>query len=285
LRKSVVLYAGSIGPFKNKLYEILGRYIINKVDLVTLREEISLEYLKKIGVNKPPMYVTADLAFALQPAPLERAKEILSLESINENERPFIGVSLSRVISRWAFPELQDSEEKYWRYVKVMARMVDYLAEELSATVIFIPQVIGPAEENDDRNTAKHIYQMAKNKDKIKLIENEYTPEELRAVTGRFDMFIGARTHAVISAAMMCTPFVAIEYESHKTRGIMGGMLDCEEFVYDVRTLDFDTLIAKINDVWLNRTKIREELKIKTVGMEERAMLNGKLVEELVTCK
>ncbi|MGB2726940.1 MAG: polysaccharide pyruvyl transferase family protein [Halobacteriota archaeon] len=285
LKKSVVLYAGSIGPFKNKFYEILGGYIINKVDLVTLREEISFEYLKKIGVNKPPMYVTADLAFALQPAPLERAKEILSSEGIDENVRPLIGVSLSRVISRWAFPELQDPEEKYRKYIKMMAQMVDYLIEELSATVIFIPQVIGPTEENDDRNTAKDIYQMAKNKDKIKLITNEYTPEELRAITGQFDLFIGARTHSVISAAMMCTPFVAIEYESHKTRGIIGKMLDCDELVYDVRTLDFGTLISKINDAWLNRTKIREELKIKTEGMEERALLNGKLVKELMTRK
>ncbi len=95
-------------------------------------------------------------------------------------------------------------------------------------------------------------------------------------------MFIGARTHAVISAAMMCTPFVAIEYESHKTRGIIGKMLDCEEFVYDIRTLDFDTLISKINNVWLNREKIKGELRTKIEGMEERAMLNGKLVEEKV---
>ena len=280
-KKSVVLYAGSIGPFRNKFYEILGRYIINKVDLVTLREDISFEYLKKIGVNKPPMYVTADLAFALQPAPLERAKEILSSEGIDKNEKPLIGVSLSRVISRWAFPELQDPQEKYHKYVKMMAQMIDYLIEELSATVIFIPQVIGPTQEYEDRNTAKDIYQMAKNKDKIKLITNEYTPEELRSITGQFDLFIGARTHSVISAATMCTPFVAIEYESHKTRGIIGKMLDCEEFVYDIRTLNFDTLITKINDVWLNRERIREELKIKTEGMEERALLNGKLVGEL----
>ena len=284
-KKSVVLYAGSIGPFKNKFYEILGRYIIHKVDLVTLREEISFEYLKKIGVNKPPMYVTADLAFALHHAPLERAQEILSSEGIDENERPLIGVSLSRVISRWAFPELQDSEEKYRKYVKIMAQMIDYLIKELSATVIFIPQVIGPTQELDDRIAAKDIYQMAENKDKIKLIINEYTPEELRAITGQFDLFIGARTHSVISAATMCTPFVAIEYESHKTRGIIGKMLDCEEFVYDIRTLDFDTLIAKINDIWINRAKIREELVTKIEGMEDRALLNGKLVKELMTRK
>lgn len=282
LKKPVVLYAGSIGPFKNKFYELVGWYIINKVDLVTLREEISLEYLNKIGISKPPMHVTADLAFALQPSTPERAMEILALEGISKTDGPLVGISLSQVISKWAFPELHEAGEKYQKYIDLMAKMVDYVIREFSATIVFIPQVIGPTKENEDRDTARDIYQLTKNKDKIKLIENEYTPEELRSVTGKFDLFIGARTHAIISAALMCTPFVAIEYESHKTRGIIGKMLNCEEFVYDIRTLDLDTLTSKIDDVWLNRVEIKDELAIKIECMEERALMNGELVKKVV---
>ena len=285
LKKSVVLYAGSVGPFRNKYYEILGSYIINQADLVTLREEISLDYLKEIGVSNPSMNVTADLAFALHASSSDKAKEILTSEGIDCNEFPLIGISLSRVISKWAFPDVQEPAKKYHEYTTIMARVIDYLIEELSATLIFIPQVIGPAEKDDDRNAAEDICRIAKNQNKIKLITNEYTPEELRDITGLFDLFIGARTHSVISAAVMCVPFVAIEYASHKTRGIIGNMLDCEEFVYDIGTLDYNTLIAKINDVWSNREKIRDELKFKIEGMEERALLNGKLVEDLVVKK
>jgi len=282
LKKPVVLYAGSIGPFKNKFYDLAGRYIINKVDLITLREEISLEYLNKIGINKPPMHVTADLAFALHPSAPERAMEILAFEGISKTDGPLIGISLSRVISKWAFPNLNDAEDKYQKYIDLMAQMVDHVIREFSATIVFIPQVIGPTKENEDRDTARDIYQLTKNKDKIKLIENEYSPEELRSVTGKFDLFIGARTHAIISAALMCIPFVAIEYESHKTRGIIGKMLNCEEFVYDIRTLDLDTLTSKIDDVWLNRVEIKDELAIKIECMEERALKNGELVKKVV---
>jgi polysaccharide pyruvyl transferase WcaK-like protein len=287
LKTPIVIYAGSIGPepSKGKLSKMLVRFTLNKVDLITLREEISYEYLQMVGVNKPPIYVTADPAFLLPSVTSERVKEIMLIESINKNDRPLIGVSLSQVIAHWAFPEIQDLGGKYDRYIKIMSQVIDYLTEELSATIVFVPHVIGYSKKEDDRIAAKDIYQMAKNKDKIKLIENEYAPEELKGLIGQFDLFIGARTHSVISAAMMCTPFVAIEYESPKTRGIIGKMLDCEEFVYDIRTLNFDTLITKINDVWLNREKIRGELKFKIEGMEERALLNGKLVKELMTRK
>lgn len=287
LKTPIVIYAGSIGPepSKAKLSKMLVRFILNKVDLITLREGMSYEYLQMIGVNKPPIYVTADPAFLLPSVTSERVKEIMLIESINKTDSPLIGISLSQVIARWAFPEIQDLGGKYDRYIKIMSQVIDYLTEELSATIVFVPHVIGYSKKEDDRIVAKDVYQMAKNKDKIKLITNEYAPEELKGLIGQFDLFIGARTHSVISAAMMCTPFVAIEYESPKTRGIIGKMLDCEEFVYDIKALDFDTLITKIKDVWINRKKIREELKFKIEGMEERALLSGKLVKELMTRK
>nr|WP_269446496.1 polysaccharide pyruvyl transferase family protein [Methanocella arvoryzae] len=43
LNKKVVLFGGSIGPFRNKRFERLGKYILQKPDLITLREEISYE--------------------------------------------------------------------------------------------------------------------------------------------------------------------------------------------------------------------------------------------------
>ena len=68
---------------------------LNKVALITLREEVSLEYLMKLGVNKPPIYVTADPAFLLKSAPEGRITEILNAEGIKIGTRPVIGVTLS----------------------------------------------------------------------------------------------------------------------------------------------------------------------------------------------
>lgn len=282
LRKKVVLYGSSIGPFKNRLYETLGRYIIKKVDLVTLREEISYDYLKKIGVKNPAMYVTADLAFALDPAPTEKVRKIMSVEGINKKGNPLIGMSLSQIISRWAFPEIKNTWEKYDKFIKIMAQVVDHLIKKLQATIVFVPHSLGPNKGNDDRIAHKDIFKLIKNKNDVILIENEYSPGELRGLIGQFDLFIGARTHSVISAAIMCVPFVALKYESFKTQGIISKMLGCEDLVDDIKNLDYDTLISKIDDAWNNREKIKSELEFKMDDIKERALLNAKLMRNLI---
>ena len=285
LKIPVVIFAGSIGPgpINRELSKIVFRFLLNKVDLITLREELSYEYIKSMGVNKPPIYVTADPAFLMPPATPERVAEIMRIECINGISKPLIGISISQVIARWAFPEIADFDEKYRNFITVMAQVVDFLTYELSAFVLFIPHVLGYTKIENDRIAANDIYQLLKKKDCVKLIENEYTPQDLKGLIGQLDFFLGARTHSVISAATMGTPFVAIEYESYKTRGIIGKMLNCEEFVYDIEFLDFDTLIEKINYAWLNRQKIKQELKLKVNGMDERAFMNGKLIRDHIS--
>lgn len=45
---------------------------------------------------------------------------------------------------------------------------------------------------------------------------------------------------------------------------------------------DSETLLSKVYDIWAKRDKIRDELKSHTEIMRERAMLNGKLLKELL---
>ena len=278
LKKPVVIYAASIEPFKNKLWEILGRYIINKVDLITLREGRSYKYLQEIGVTKPPMHVTTDLAFLVQSASSERMEEIMSIEGINKNNEPLIGMTVSKGVSRWAFPELKNSEERYAKYIDVIAEVVDYLVDNLSATIVFIPHSIAPYSE--DRVVGRDIYEKVKDKHKTKVITNDYTSAEITGIISQCDLVVGARTHSVIIASSMCIPSILISGSAHKP-GIISEILGQEEWVYN-ETLDYNTLVSKINKLWSNRDEIREELKSKAENMEERALFNGILVRELM---
>lgn len=278
LRKPVVIYAASIEPFKNKLWEILGKYIINKVDLITLREERSYKYLQKIGVTKPPMHVTTDLAFLLQSASPERVKEVMLIEGINKNIEPLIGMTVSQGVSYWAFPELTNSKERYTKYIDEMAKVVDYLVDRLSATIVFIPHSITPYSE--DRNVGKDIYNKVNNKHKVKVILNDYTSAEIKGIISQCDLVVGARTHSVIIATSMCIPSILIAGSLNKP-GIISEILEQEEWVYN-ETLDFNTLISKINKLLSNREEIREGLKPKAENMKERALFNGELVKELM---
>jgi colanic acid/amylovoran biosynthesis protein len=64
LKKPVILYAQSIGPFRNSILRVLSRFVLNRVELITLREEISKGYLSKSGITNPPIIVTADATFS-----------------------------------------------------------------------------------------------------------------------------------------------------------------------------------------------------------------------------
>ncbi|MCK4251004.1 polysaccharide pyruvyl transferase family protein [candidate division WOR-3 bacterium] len=279
LDKPVVICAESLGPYKKRWNKFIAKFVFNRTKLITLREERSLKHLQEIGVNKPPIYTTADVAFVLEPASDERIKEILAKEGIKEYA-PLIGISVSKIISNYGFPELKSRKDKYNEYVKLMLKVIDYLVDTLNATIVFVPHVIGPG-DIDDRIVADDICKLIKNKDKTISIKEEYTPQELKGIIGQCDLFIGARMHATIAATSMLVPTVGIAY-SHKMHGVIGKMLGQEKYVLDIKELSYESLISKINDAWGNREKIKKELEMKIPMVKEKAMLNGKLVKELL---
>ena len=280
LDKPVVICAESLGPYKKRWTKIIAKFVFNRTELITLREERSLKHLQEIGVNKPSIYVTADVAFMLEPASDERIKEILTKEGFDES-MPHIGISVSKVISNFGFPELKNREDKYNEYVKLMSEVIDCLVDTLNATIVFVPHVIGPGDDNDDRTVADDICKLIKNKDKLISIKNEYTPEELKGIIGQCDLFIGARMHATIASTSMLVPTVATAY-SDKMHGIIGKMLGYEAYVLDIRDLSYDRLISKMDDAWENREEIKKDLEMKIPEIKEKAMLNGKLIKEVV---
>ena len=283
VKKPVIIYAQSIGPFKTPLTRTLAKFILNRVNMITVREKITKNYLQKFGINKPPIYLTADSAFLLEPASVKTVDKILIREGLAENNKIRIGISPNRIIHRWSFPESKCLKEKHKRYIELMAEITDYLIEKLNATVILIPHVMIP--NNDDRTTSKEIYEKLRNKHDVKLIMNEYTAEEMKGIIGRCDMFIGCRMHAIIASTSTCVPTIAMAY-SHKTHGIIGEMLGQEEFVVDVRNLYFDSLLSeilsKIDILWLERDRVRENLRQKIKEIQKRASYNVELTVNLI---
>lgn len=280
LKKTVVLYAESIGPFKRRWNRILAIFLLNRVKLITLRERISRKYLEDLGINKTPMYVTADSAFLLEPAPTQKVKKILEKEGIKEGSRPIVGISVSKIISRYGFHDSSTLDDKYNKYIELMAKIVDYLIEILNATVVFIPHVI-ESWGNDDRTVADDVCKMIKNKRKAMSIKNEYTAEEIKGIIGQCDLFIGARMHPTIASTSMYVPTIAIAY-SHKTHGIIGEMLGYGKYVMDIRDLKYNALTSAIDGAWSNRAKIMKELKSKMEDIKQQASLNGELVKKLI---
>jgi len=287
-RKPTAICAASIGTFENKVLRYLAKFVLNRVNLITAREETTKEYLQTLGINKPSIHLTADHAFLMPPASSEHTNEIFAIEGIDKDDRPLIGISPSQLIHTYAFTTIRDHEEKYQNYIDVMAKAVEYLVETTGGTVILIPHsaaALNRPSTEDDRIVSKKIYEKVKNTDKMKLIVGEYEADELKGIIGMCDMFIGCRMHPTIASTSMGVPTVAVVY-GHKSHGIIGKMMGQEKCIIEIGNYDPDGLLlemkSKIDYVLGNRDSIRNELKEKNQEVQEKALLNGKLVKELL---
>ena len=283
LDKPIVLYGGSVGRFRqfHGLLEKMIKFSLNKIDLITLRENTSYRNLRDMGVKNDRVFVTPDLAFLLHSVPSERAKEILTQEGIEESYRPLIGMTITRETSCKAFLNLKSPKSSYYKHIKMIAEVIDELTNRLNAFVVFVPHCIGFGDELDDRIVATDILQLCKNKNRVKVITNEYGAGELKGIIGQFDLFIGERIHSVVNAMSMCVPSIAMSYSTDQRLGIIK-MLAQENAICYVEGLDANSLISKIDKIWSEKEKIKSELKSQIEIIKERAMLNGKLLKELL---
>jgi colanic acid/amylovoran biosynthesis protein len=269
LKKPIILYSQSIGPF-NWLTTPLAKYCLNNVSIIIIREEITRALLEELGI-KSPIYVTADCAFLLDPVPYDRVKELLLNEGIGNIGKPLVGISVNCML-----------DDKKNRYASTMAQLIDYLVDHYKAYIILVPHVVSPKQDGirDDRVIGEKIKKISKYPNNIYLISGDYHPGELKGIIRCCDIFIGGRMHANIAAVSMCIPTIATAW-SHKYLGIMKA-LALENYVCDHTTMTFDELISKVDELWNNKIKTHNELKLRVEEQKRLARNSGELVREIL---
>jgi hypothetical protein len=58
--------------------------------------------------------------------------------------------------------------------------------------------------------------------------------------------------------------------------------LGLEKYSFTISNLTYDTLMSAVDDIWDNRERIKKQLGPKIVKIEERALLNTKLIDNLL---
>lgn len=281
LKKPCVIYAVSMGPYKNNIHKILTKILFSKLKLLTFREELSYQNCRKIINKHPNMHVTMDPAFLLEPSSPERINELMIKESISKDYSPLIGLTVTcgSPVYEKAFKRLAGVKDKYNRHAEIISKVIAYLTGELKAEVILVPHVIGPQQEKDDRIIAKDIFQKIGDKVKVKIITSEYSPAEIKGLIGRFDFFIGERLHSVFNAVSMGVPSVAISFPAdYRAYGIIGKALNEERLLYNIEYLEYGSLLGKINEIWGIREQVKKDLLFKIPDIKAMAWLNGELI-------
>ncbi len=274
MAKPVVLYGQSIGPFKRVIPSLLTRLVLNRTKLIILREPLSRDWLERIGVNKPSIYVTADPSFAMDLCNLDSSRQISLQESLGKQDSPMTGIS----IRRWHFPSCSNPKERYQNYLSVMANVVNYLIEKVGSTVVLIPMCTSPNKEENDYSAMNEMLPKVKNREKVRIITSDYSPEELAAIIGCMNIFIGTRMHANILALLKGIPLIAIAYEP-KTEGIMK-LMDLEKWVLRIESIQLNELLHKVNEIWRHQETIGK--KFSAEAMVQRSRFSAVLVKRFL---
>ena len=258
LGKPVMVYANGIGPVERKINRFLTRRILNKVDLITLRDNRSMEYINDLGVKNTNTFVTADPVFTLEAAPKSRINQIFNRENIPRDKK-IIGVSLRQ----W-----KRSKDLIPIIVDAIKHMVDKYDMNILLVPMHYPEDLAISMEIRDL-VDKNCY----------IIKEKHSVEEIMGIIREFEIIIAMRLHSLIYAANQKVPMVGLSYDP-KVDGILKSL--GMESISNVEDFTLEDLIQDIDNVMANREDLKKILKEQDIELKKKALSNVDMALELL---
>jgi colanic acid/amylovoran biosynthesis protein len=282
--KPVVMLAGSPGPFSG-WRRVLGRFVLDRVSLVTNREPISTELLIALGIDQSRIENTACPSFLFEGKREDQIRTLLEEEGI-DRQRPTVGL----IVSGWNMPEgpFDRVPRQKWELTGFV-RLVEFLLNDLGTQVVLISHSHRPDDKGGltfgpDAKILEQIYGMVNAQDhggSLILLSQPYDAATTKGILGTLDMLVSGRLHGAISGLSQGVPTVIIDYgyepKAHKLRGV-ARLLNIERWICDPR--DTQQMIRTAASAWTCRAQIRGQLVrdieiIRDLAARNFAVLHG----------
>ncbi len=256
----VMFYGNGIGPVKRRINQWLTKKIVNRVDVITLREEMSLQELIKLEINRPKIYITSDSALTLDHAGNCNVDEIFESEGIPLNGS-YAGFSIRK-------------QEGWENYVDVIARTADYVYETYGLKPVFIPM-----QNPEDSNIMQLI--VSRMKHRGYLLKKCYNVAETFAIINKMKILIGMRLHSLIFAATLGVPIIGLVYQP-KVEAFLHCVRQEKASAGYAANLDFENLKALVDRTWKHRDELSRELREAAADLKIKALKNAEIAVELL---
>lgn len=228
-----VLWGCSVEPDVVAIPEIakdLARY-----DLITVRETISYEALKKVNINT---VLVADPAFTMASKVVKLPKGFIKGNTVGIN------------ISPMAMERERIEGIAYLNF----KNLIKYIIDNTDMQVALIPHVVW--EDGDDRGPLRKLYNEFAETGRVVMVE-DCNSCELKYIISKCRFFVGARTHATIAAYSSLVPTLVLGY-SVKARGIAKDIFGKEKYVIPVQKLECSEYLL---EVFLDMLNNEDEIK------------------------
>lgn len=258
LHKPVMLYANGIGPVCRKRNRRWVKKVVERADLVTLRDHSSKEELEKMGVPAQKLQVTADPVFCMDPAPQERAEELLSTVGMDQDTN-FVAVS----VRNW-----RDTET----FFQGLAKFCDELHRRHGLEVLFLPM-----QQEKDMEPSRRVQALME--EPSFLMEESCTPRELMAVMGMGKLCLAMRLHTLIFAARVAVPSLGLVYDPKVASYLDELGLPAAG---TVEHFDADQAIQRADQLLADYDNVLEHLRERSAQLTDAAHENVRLLLELL---
>jgi polysaccharide pyruvyl transferase CsaB len=256
--KPTLVFAQSVGPL-----DFWGRAVVRNfckgLTAATVRDERSRALLGSLlpGV---PAERTADPVFLFEPGgePLD-----LAAEGLAGDDAPLVVVS----VRKWQGADAT---------ARTMASAVDRLSGRHGARVAFLP-LGGPSDAEVSTTIIRRCASTP-------VLLPDYPLNQAAQVIGRASLVIGMRLHALIIAARLGVPFLALPYDPKVTALL-------EDLRYPARPLFVpgepapppSEVAARIDDAWERRGALAAHLRSVQPEIERLAARNFEVLNDVVT--
>lgn len=258
-----VIWGASIGPFHQEATRWAA--IMRDIDLITVREQLSLEYLQGLGVTGN-VHRVADPAFVMSPT----APKVPNIQSPPE----WIGIGISALIRRYF-----DSPQKH---SALFVEWCTHLHRREGLGILLVPHVMKPGSpNNDDYAACLEVREKLPAEVPCIVLPPDLNACELKYCISRCQYFIGARTHSQIAALSTGVPTLSIGY-SVKAFGINQDTLDTQKYVLPYEQLNMDSLKARFAELKADAPAIRARLNERKPMNETQAREAGRLLAALL---
>lgn len=260
----VMLYAISAGPLTQPNAKQLVADVLNKVNIITVRESETKRILNDLGVTQS-IEVTADPAFLLKPQNF--SKEMLKKEGV-EPDVKLVGFSVRE-------PGIAAPDLNVDHYHGMLANAADYMIERFDAKILFIPMELGP---NLDPQHSHAVISKMLRVQQASVLKGEYTPPQILDLLKYMEFAVGMRLHFLIFASLQHVPFIPLPYAS-KVEGLLQ---DLDMPLPLIREWNTGKLCALIDRAWDNRANLQKKMEGKILQLKDKAKKTVEILKEFL---
>jgi len=260
LKKPLILYAQSIGPFEGKMLKQAKKYL-SLTTAVFARDETTYKFMDEYRINTK-IYRTADTVISLEPQENENTRNVIKEFGISDNTVCVV----IRVLQYTNY-----SVEEYDKYTQSMHDIILEIIEKgLSPLIV--------ASIPEDAEAGKLFIEKYKlNLKVLKLYD--FLPSEVKTILRNIKLLISPRMHPVILSSTVGVPVIG-QGREFKMRNYMR-LIGQEEYFINMIPIDTEKLLSLITSILDNYSDVKADINNNLILATELSNKNGEYLKQV----